>query len=170
MRIGGRVEPKPSDCRYSSDWLIQKYAITCSNWSSCRLKRNVFVGLYAGAPVEDLTVTHLPTRWPEPSRLRSCASVYSEAGTDVAESFWSVRPSLPDDWTGLTMKIRPTPVEEPLPGLTAWLGVVPPRTRPVTARDVAAQASTARDRRMSSSKGEWDRVKVLAIRPGGQTP
>ena len=111
------------------------------------------MGLYAGVPVEDLTVTHLPTRWPEPSRLRSCASVYSEAGTAVAESFWSVRPWLPEDWTGLTMKIRPTPVEEPLPGFVAWLGVVPPSTRPVTARDVAAQARAVRDRRMEFLQG-----------------
>ena len=50
------------------------------------------MGLYAGAPVEDLTVTHLPTRWPEPSRLRSCAvGVLRGRHGASAESFWSVR-------------------------------------------------------------------------------
>jgi hypothetical protein len=76
--------------------------------------------------------------------------------------------SLPEDWTGLTMKIRPTPVEEPLPGFVAWLGVVPPSTRPVTARDVAAQARAVRDRRMEFLQGESDRDKVLRDRSVGR--
>ncbi len=37
---------------------------------------------------------------------------YSDAGTAVAESFWSVRSWLPDDWTGLTMKTLATPVAD----------------------------------------------------------
>ena len=60
------------------------------------------VGLYAESPVVPRMFTHFPTSRPEPSRLRSCTVPYAEAGTALAESFWSVSDSIPVACTGLT--------------------------------------------------------------------
>src|SRR4051794_29403078 len=71
-------------------------------------------------------------------------SRYWSAGTAVAESFWSVSDSLPLDWTGLTMKTRPVPVEEPLPPLVAPAGAAVARgTQRAAAMDKDTAARTA---------------------------
>jgi hypothetical protein len=46
--------------------------MTCSKRSSERLKMKVLDVLNAAGPVLLRTLTHLPVRKPEPSRLRSC--------------------------------------------------------------------------------------------------
>src|SRR3954447_27020469 len=71
-------------------------------------------------------------------------SRYSLASTAVAESFWSVSDSSPLDCTGLTMKTRPVPVEEPLPPLVAPAGAaVASGTHTAAARDNETAARTA---------------------------
>src|SRR5512132_1773666 len=85
---------------------------------------NVLSVLYAAGPVLLRTFAQVPTRYPEPSRLRTwTARAYSESGTALSESFWSVSDWIPEDWTGFTLKTSAVPVELPLPGLPAEAGV-----------------------------------------------
>ncbi len=99
----------------------------------------MFVGLYASTPVALRTLTHRPTRRPEPSRLRSWTVAYSERGTAVAESFWSLSDWSPEDWTGLTLKTLPVPTLLPLGGFFAAAGAA--SARPVTRQAVAASTT-----------------------------
>ena len=54
--------------------------------------------------------------------MRSGTVAYSDAGTAVAESFWSVSDWSPEDCTGFTLNTLPVPTALALPGFVAEAG------------------------------------------------
>jgi len=75
-------------------------------------------------------------------------SRYWSAFTAASESFWSVRVWSPLDCTGFTMKTRPVPVADPLPGLVAEAGkALATVTRTAARTAVPARAEVVRIRR-----------------------